>query len=115
MLRKFIQCRSNEQRLEFVKESNVKDWTSSQLETALEIVGFNKNISNFSDEEKKVTLANVIADNMKAEGSDDQIFTDNMKDDKMVEDETVYGTKTDEEKFRQTVAYAFVSQATMRL
>ena len=59
MLRKFIQCRSNEERLEFVKESNVKDWTSSQLETALEIVGFNKDISNFSDEEKKVTLANV--------------------------------------------------------
>ena len=51
MLRKFIQCRSNEERLEFVKESNVKDWTSSQLETALEIVGFNKDISNFSDED----------------------------------------------------------------
>lgn len=115
MLRKFIQCRSNEERLEFVKESNVKDWTSSQLETALEIVGFNKDISNFSDEEKKVTLANVIADNMKSEEVGGQIFTDNVADDKMVKDETVYGTRTDEEKFRQAVAYAFVNQATMRL
>lgn len=114
MLRRFIQCRSNEERLLFVKQSDVREWTTSQLETALEIVGFN-NDTKLSNEQKKEKLANIIAGKIAKTSNEEQIFTDNTTDDRMVVDETVYGTKTDEERFRHAVAYAFVSQATMRM
>lgn len=114
MLRRFIQCRSNEERLSLVKASDVKDWTTSQLETALAIVGFN-NDTKLSNEEKKEKLVALIANKINGAAQEEQIFTDNMEDDRMVVDETVYGTKTEEERFRQAVAYAFVSQASMRI
>lgn len=75
MLREFINCRSNEERLAFIKNGNVSDWTEAELNSIMDIVGVKGDYSNASLVDKlnviKATLSFVKSDKVNFESIDD--------------------------------------------
>ncbi|MFQ9511006.1 MAG: hypothetical protein ACLRZ7_08890 [Lachnospiraceae bacterium] len=56
MLRKFVKCVNTEDRLAMLERTSVKDWTSKELDSVLDIIGFGEISKDISDEDKFQTI-----------------------------------------------------------
>lgn len=56
MLREFVKCANTNARLAMLEGTSVKDWTSEELNSVLDIIGFGDISKEISDEDKFQTI-----------------------------------------------------------
>lgn len=76
MLREFVNCRTTEERINYITNSKAEDWTEAELNSVMEIVGVKGDYSNASISDK----LSVIVTTLGFVNSDDAQF-DRVEDD----------------------------------
>lgn len=61
MLRGFINCKSAEERINYIVNSNTEDWTDAELNSVMEIVGVKGDYSNASTADKLSVIATTLS------------------------------------------------------
>lgn len=75
MLRGFINCKSTEERINYITGSKATDWTEAEVAAVMEIVGVNGNYNDTPVEDKLNIIAAALGFTRKAEENDSTLFS----------------------------------------